>query len=184
MLRIIMGGHGSGKHAFALERCLDGAEPAMVLAGVGARGCAGRRRIHDCRHGGDRSIPIERLDERLPQRLDEAAEAGRHQGRPVSVLINGLDRWLFRLMGHGPEAVQDAVIAFLRRLDHLREQREPFVCLTIVSTDAGFGDADQSCPEMGRFHTELAALHQAVAARADEVCLFTAGLPVMVKGAA
>jgi adenosylcobinamide kinase/adenosylcobinamide-phosphate guanylyltransferase len=106
-----------------------------------------------------------------------AALARTDPGEPA--LIDGLTLWLSAVMGDdpaGPDAVLDG--PFAAALDAIEARPGPVV---VVSDELGSGIVPMHAG--ARVYRDLVGIaHQRVAAKADQVDLLVAGLPLRLKG--
>ena len=164
-LHFILGGARSGKsrHAEAIIEALPG--PWCYIAT--AQGFDQEMRDRIAVHRARRPKEWVTLDApvNLALALDEAGN--------MPVLVDCLTLWLTNLL-LGEYDIDEAVEAMF---EALADRRAPTV---LVSTEVGLGIVPESA--LGRQFRDLAGtLHQRVAARADEVVLMVAGLPLKVK---
>lgn len=182
MRELILGGQKSGKSRCAEERAAAwlAAAPgrsAVMLATALAGDDEMRERI--ARHRQDRAarVPSMRTVE-VPDRL---AEALRLHSRPQCLLVvDCLTLWLTQqlmpptgegLAGEPLRAVVDDLLLAIG------EAPGPVVC---VSNEIGMGLSPMSS-ETRRFVDELGRLHQALAARCEQVTLMVAGIEWPLK---
>ena len=168
MISLILGGEKSGKSAWALERLLQAPTPRLFVGTALARDMEMRQRIREHRRLRPPDLPVRETDVDLPDVLRQ--EAGRH----AAILVDSLDFWFFSCI----EADQET------------QRREEFLgCLEtaaatqlfFVSSEIGLGPI-QATAQARRFVRALGLLNQHLAARADEVVLVVAGLPLWLKG--
>lgn len=161
----ITGGARSGKSRLAEARTLELGSPARYIATAQAFDAEMEARIaaHRARRGPEwttQAVPID-----LPQALEATDDAPR--------LVDCLTLWLTNLMLSGDDwqgRAQDLLAALPR-------QRHPVV---MVSNEVGLGIVPEN--RLAReFRDAAGLLNQWVAARADEVVLAVAGLPLQVK---
>ena len=171
-LVLLTGGARSGKSRYALERAKAMQGPVLVLApGVATDGEMAER---IARHRAARPPDWTTLEVRYD--LAGAIEAA-WQGQRC-VLLEDLATLVSNLLverAAGEQAVQAEVEALLA----LRTKRG--FELIVVSQEVGLGLVPTS--RLGReFRDLLGSANQTVAAAADEVLLFVAGLPLRLKG--
>jgi adenosylcobinamide kinase/adenosylcobinamide-phosphate guanylyltransferase len=168
VIRLVLGGEKSGKSDLAWELFRQGGDPGVVLAMGLARDMAFRRQILDHRLRRDPSVPLMEPGIELPRALGEAAAGGLH------TLVDSLDFWLFSCMEAGRDLSGD-----------LEESLEAFAApdgphCVLVSCEVGLGPMAATSLAR-RFARGLGALNQRLAARALDVRLVVAGLPVILK---
>ena len=166
-LTLILGGARSGKSARA-EALIEAAGGGSYVATAQAFDEEMRTRIAAHR---DRRGAIWRTFE-VPLDLAGALTGPvLAAGRPV--LVDCLTLWLGNLLMADDEP-EPAIEALLAALDRIA------VPVVMVSNEVGLGIVPDN-PLARRFRDTAGRLHQRLAARADEVTLMVAGLPVTVK---
>jgi len=173
-LILALGGTRSGKSRFGLAatRALAGDGRAWFLGTAWPGDPELDDRIR--RHQAERPADWPTID----VGHDLAAALG--QTDPAEpVLLDGLTLWLSTILGDGEPAIDpllDGPVA--AGLDAIESRPGPVV---IVSDDVGGGIVPMHAG--ARAYRDLVGIvHQQVAARADEVHLLVAGLPLTVKG--
>jgi adenosylcobinamide kinase/adenosylcobinamide-phosphate guanylyltransferase len=160
MLRLVLGGQGSGKSDLAMERFLADPGPHVLLATGSALDQCFRDRILAHRARRAPELPVRETGAELPAALHDCAHMG-------GVLVDSLDFWVHAAPGRAQE--------LLDVLDLL-----PKVRVTVVSSEISLGPVAASA-QVRAFVRELGLLHQALAARSQEAVLCVAGLPVPLK---
>lgn len=172
-LVLVLGGTRSGKSRFGLKRAaeltLDGPVTYLATARPGDPELDERIRGHRReRPSGWPTIEVE----------DDLAAAIRSVDAERTVLLDGLTLWLSAVAGDMPADI-DAVLdgPFASALETIDARSGPLV---VVSDEVGLGMVPMDAAAR-RFRDLLGIAHQRLAARADEVYLLVAGIPVTVK---
>lgn len=162
--RLVLGGEKSGKsdHALALLHKAPG--PALLIATAQALDHSFRERILRHRVERDPQIPVREVTLDLPEALIEAA------GRYATILVEGLDYWLYACAqaGHLDEREQ----ALLTAVDSLGGTGVIF-----VSCETGLGPV-AATREVRAFVRGMGRLNRRLAERCSEVVLVIAGRPL------
>lgn len=163
---LITGGARSGKSRLAEERVLSLGPAPLYIATAEAHDAemADRIAAHQARRGAEWTTVAAPLD--LPRALDATDGQGPR-------LVDCLTLWLTNLMlaDRDWRADTDALLAALDR------QRDPVV---LVTNEVGMGIVPDNALARA-FRDAAGALNQRIAARADQVILAVAGLPLRVK---
>ncbi len=167
---LILGGARSGKSAYgeALAARHPGARIYIATAEAGDAEMAARIRHHQARRGGDwetHEVP-----------LDLAGALARHGGPERCLLVDCLTLWLSNLM----MAEADLPAESARLLALLAAPPGPLV---LIANEVGLGIVPENALARA-FRDHAGRLNQEVAALAQSVVLLTAGLPLVLKGAA
>ena len=172
-LVLVLGGTRSGKSRFGLKRAAeltpDGPVTYLATARPGDPELDERIRGHRReRPSGWPTIEVE----------DDLAAAIRSVDAERTVLLDGLTLWLSAVAGDMPADI-DAVLdgPFASALETIDARSGPLV---VVSDEVGLGMVPMDAAAR-RFRDLLGIAHQRLAARADEVYLLVAGIPVTVK---
>jgi len=170
MKELILGGMRSGKSRLAEQHAQTTNLPVTYIATATAQDDEMRARI--AHHQANRPGHWQLVEEPLAL----AAALQRHAAVDRCVLVDCLTLWLTSLLCMDDEArLRQEVDALLHTLPRLPGQ------IILVSNETGMGVVPlgeltrRYCDEAGR-------LHQAVAARCDQVILTVAGLPLILKG--
>ena len=167
-ITLILGGARSGKSGFAEQLITDsGLEPVYVATGRSFDAEMEERiRHHRERRGAD----WQTIEE--PLALIDVLEAQARDGR--AVLVDCLTLWVTNLMMDDRDVDDEAS----RLADSLSGTGGAVV---LVSNEVGLGIVPDNA--MARqFRDHAGRLHQLVAARAQDVYLMAAGLPLKMKG--
>ncbi len=169
---LVLGGAASGKSRFAQQLAETAGWPLLYVATARAGDAEMKARI--ARHRQERGDHWQTLEEThdLAGLLPAAA-----QGKAV-VLIDCVTLWLSNLLledeDHLESSVWPAVEALLAVLDRLPAP------VILVSNELGLSLVPEN--RLGRLFRDLAGkVNQRLAARADNVWLVTAGLPLALK---
>jgi len=168
VIRLVLGGAGSGKSAYALELFLEGPGPNLFVATGKPGDLDFRAQILDHRMARPPETPVLEVD------LDLAGPLSRT--RAASVLVDSLDFWLFNRMGRDSGADPRELAKELARGLAGFAGRE----LVIVSSEISLGPIAID-PRVRRFVRALGGLHQETARICDEVVLVAAGCPLYLK---
>ncbi len=170
MKELILGGMRSGKSRLAEQHAQATNLPVTYIATATAQDDEMRARI--AHHQTQRPQHWQLVEEPLAL----AAALRRHAAKDRCVLVDCLTLWLTNLLCLEDEArLRQETAALLEVLPTLPGQ------FILVSNETGMGVVPlgeltrRYCDEAGR-------LHQAVAARCDQVILTVAGLPLILKG--
>ncbi|MEW5904661.1 MAG: bifunctional adenosylcobinamide kinase/adenosylcobinamide-phosphate guanylyltransferase [Pseudomonadota bacterium] len=170
MKQLILGGVRSGKSRLAEQRAQASALPVTYIATATAQDEEMRARI--AHHQAQRPQHWQLVEEPLAL----AATLQRHAAAERCLLVDCLTLWLTNLLCLEDEArLRQEIDALLAVLPDLPGQ------LILVSNETGMGVVPlgeltrRYCDEAGR-------LHQAVAARCEQVTMTVAGLPLILKG--
>ncbi len=170
MKELILGGMRSGKSRLAEQHAQQSGLPVTYIATATAQDDEMRARI--AHHQASRPQHWQLAEE--PTAL--AAALQRHAAKDRCLLVDCLTLWLTNLLCLDDEArLRQETAALLEVLPALPGQ------LILVSNETGMGVVPlgeltrRYCDEAGR-------LHQAVAARCDQVIMTVAGLPLILKG--
>ncbi|HYH93894.1 MAG TPA: bifunctional adenosylcobinamide kinase/adenosylcobinamide-phosphate guanylyltransferase [Candidatus Saccharimonadales bacterium] len=173
-LILALGGTRSGKSRFGLAatRELAGSGRAWFLGTAWAGDAELDDRIR--RHRAERPDDWPTID--VGPDLAAAID-GAHPDEPI--LLDGLTLWLSAILGDEPgdlDVLLDGPVA--AAVDAIDRHRGPVV---VVSDDVGGGIIPMH-PAARAYRDLVGMVHQRLAARADEVHLLVAGLPLQVKG--
>ncbi len=180
MLILVTGGAASGKSVFAEKLAARRPYPRYYLATMSPEGAAAQEKIerHRSLRAGRGFCVIERERDLSSLELPSDARTG-------TVLIEDLGNLvaneLFSPEMRSCPTEEDAFFAAQRAADgvfHLAGQCAQLIAVTIES---GLG-APAPSPETERYLQALGRAGCLVAARADEVHVCTAGIPVCIKG--
>ncbi|MBX9716819.1 MAG: bifunctional adenosylcobinamide kinase/adenosylcobinamide-phosphate guanylyltransferase [Burkholderiaceae bacterium] len=181
MHELILGGQRSGKSRCAEQRAAvwlaTPSRSAVLLATARAGDEEMRRRIAHHRLQRAECLPALQCEE-VPIELAQAIF--RHSAPDRLVVIDCLTLWLTSLLMPIDAAPLDDIEWDRTRealCDAVSEASGPVL---LVSNEIGLGVAPMS-REARRFVDELGRLHQAMAARCDDVTLMVAGIEVPVK---
>ena len=181
MHELILGGQRSGKSRCAEQRAAvwlaTPPRSAVLLATARAGDEEMRRRIAHHRIQRAECLPALQCEE-VPIELAQAIF--RHSAPDRLVVIDCLTLWLTNLLMPINAAPLDDIEWDRTRealCDAVSEASGPVL---LVSNEIGLGVAPMS-REARRFVDELGRLHQAMAARCDDVTLMVAGIEVPVK---
>jgi adenosylcobinamide kinase / adenosylcobinamide-phosphate guanylyltransferase len=167
LLTFVLGGARSGKSRYGESLIMREPPPWTYVATAEALDNEMTQRIaaHRARRSGDWHT----LE--APHDLPAALAA---LPRAAVVLVDCLTLWLSNLLLAGSD-----IEAETARLDRvLREMRGRVV---LIANEVGFGIVPENALAR-RFRDLQGALNQRIAARADQVVLVVAGLPLFVKG--
>lgn len=170
MLTLVLGGAASGKSAYAESLCLRSPLPRTYLATmqVWDDECAARVAKHRAMRAEKQFATVE-----CPLHLDRVALP-----RRGTVLLEDLGNLTANELYDPDGAGKGAAAAILRGIETLAAQCDTLV---IVSNEVFSGGADYA-GDTDRYLRALAAVNNAVAARADAVVRVICGLPVYYKG--
>ena len=170
MLTLVLGGAASGKSAFAESLCLRAPLPRTYLATmqVWDAECAARVVKHRAMRAEKQFVTVE-----CPLHLDRVALP-----RRGTVLLEDLGNLTANELYDPDGAGTGAAAAILRGIETLAAQCDTLV---IVSNEVFSGGTDYA-GDTDRYLRALAAVNNAVAARADAVVRVVCGLPVYYKG--
>ena len=170
MLTLVLGGAASGKSAYAESLCLRSPLPRTYLATmqVWDAECAARVAKHRAMRAEKQFATVE-----CPLHLDRVALP-----RRGTVLLEDLGNLTANELYDPDGAGKGAAAAILRGIETLAAQCDTLV---IVSNEVFSGGADYA-GDTDRYLRALAAVNNAVAARADAVVRVVCGLPVYYKG--
>ena len=170
MLTLVLGGAASGKSAYAESLCLRSPLPRTYLATmqVWDDECAARVAKHRAMRAEKQFATVE-----CPLHLDRVALP-----RRGTVLLEDLGNLTANELYDPDGAGGGAAAAILRGIETLAAQCDTLV---IVSNEVFSGGADYA-GDTDRYLRALAAVNNAVAARADAVVRVVCGLPVYYKG--
>lgn len=170
MLTLVLGGAASGKSAYAESLCLRSPLPRTYLATmqVWDDECAARVAKHRAMRAEKQFATVE-----CPLHLDRVALP-----RRGTVLLEDLGNLTANELYDPDGAGKGAAAAILRGIETLAAQCDTLV---IVSNEVFSGGADYA-GDTDRYLRALAAVNNAVAARADAVVRVVCGLPVYYKG--
>ena len=181
MHELILGGQRSGKSRCAEQRAAvwlaTPSRSAVLLATARAGDEEMRRRIAHHRLQRAECLPALQCEE-VPIELAQAIF--RHSAPDRLVVIDCLTLWLTNLLMPIDAAPLDDIEWDRTRealCDAVSEASGPVL---LVSNEIGLGVAPMS-REARRFVDELGRLHQAMAARCDDVTLMVAGIEMPVK---
>ncbi len=170
MKELILGGVRSGKSRLAEQHAQQSGLAVTYIATATAQDEEMRARI--AHHQASRPVHWQLVEEPIAL----AAALQRHAAADHCLLVDCLTLWLTNLLCLENEArLRQETGALLEALPKLPGQ------IIFVSNETGMGVVPlgeltrRYCDEAGR-------LHQAVAARCDQVILIVAGLPLIVKG--
>ncbi len=170
MKELILGGMRSGKSRLAEQHAHATNLPVTYVATATAQDEEMRQRI--AHHQASRPQHWQLVEEPLAL----AAALQRHAAKDRCLLVDCLTLWLTNLLCLEDESrLRQETAALLEVLPALPGQ------LILVSNETGMGVVPlgeltrRYCDEAGR-------LHQAVAARCDQVIMTVAGLPLILKG--
>ncbi len=170
MKELILGGMRSGKSRLAEQHAQQSGLSVTYIATATAQDEEMRQRI--AHHQANRPGHWQLVEEPLAL----AAALQHHAAADHCVLVDCLTLWLTNLLCLEDEArLRQETAALLDVLPRLPGQ------VILVSNETGMGVVPlgeltrRYCDEAGR-------LHQAVAARCDQVILTVAGLPLILKG--
>lgn len=170
MLTLVLGGAASGKSAYAESLCLRSPLPRTYLATmqVWDDECAARVAKHRAMRAEKQFATVE-----CPLHLDRVTLP-----RRGTVLLEDLGNLTANELYDPDGAGKGAAAAILRGIETLAAQCDTLV---IVSNEVFSGGADYA-GDTDRYLRALAAVNNAVAARADAVVRVVCGLPVYYKG--
>lgn len=170
MLTLVLGGAASGKSAYAESLCLRSPLPRTYLATmqVWDDECAARVAKHRAMRAEKQFATVE-----CPLHLDRVALP-----RRGTVLLEDLGNLTANELYDPDGAGKGAAAAILRGIETLAAQCDTLV---IVSNEVFSGGADYA-GDTDRYLRALAAVNNAVAARADAVVRVVCGLPIYYKG--
>ena len=170
MLTLVLGGAASGKSAYAESLCLRSPLPRTYLATmqVWDDECAARVAKHRAMRAEKQFDTVE-----CPLHLDRVALP-----RRGTVLLEDLGNLTANELYDPDGAGEGTAAAILRGIETLAAQCDTLV---IVSNEVFSGGADYA-GDTDRYLRALAAVNNAVAARADAVVRVVCGLPVYYKG--
>ena len=170
MLTLVLGGAASGKSAYAESLCLRSPLPRTYLATmqVWDAECAARVAKHRAMRAEKQFATVE-----CPLHLDRVTLP-----RRGTVLLEDLGNLTANELYDPDGAGKGAAAAILRGIETLAAQCDTLV---IVSNEVFSGGADYA-GDTDRYLRMLAAVNNAVAARADAVVRVVCGLPVYYKG--
>lgn len=170
MLTLVLGGAASGKSAYAESLCLRSPLPRTYLATmqVWDDECAARVAKHRAMRAEKQFATVE-----CPLHLDRVTLL-----RRGTVLLEDLGNLTANELYDPDGAGAGAAAAILRGIETLAAQCDTLV---IVSNEVFSGGADYA-GDTDRYLRALAAVNNAVAARADAVVRVVCGLPVYYKG--
>jgi adenosylcobinamide kinase/adenosylcobinamide-phosphate guanylyltransferase len=168
---LVLGGAASGKSRYA-QRLAEAQQGALLyVATARADDDEMAQRIERHRQArGDRWQTLE-----VP--CDLAGQLPAVSSGHAVILIDCVTLWLTNLLlanDEDPARVWSSVDSFVASLDHIEAK------VIMVSNEVGLG----LVPEypLGRLFRDLAGqVNQRLAERADQVCLVTAGLPMLLK---
>jgi adenosylcobinamide kinase/adenosylcobinamide-phosphate guanylyltransferase len=166
---LVLGGASSGKSRFAQD--LAERQPGSLLYVATAGAGDDEMAVRIARHRQNRGARWHTLEAPLDLTVVVPAAVGHG-----AVLVDCVTLWLTNLLlaGEAPEAVWPAVDAFLEVLAGLPAP------LILVSNEVGQGIVPEQA--LARTFRDLAGqVNQTLAARADNVWLVTAGLPLQLK---
>lgn len=166
MLTLVLGGARSGKSRYGESLIAREPPPWTYVATAEALDDEMAQRIAEHRarrHGGWQTVEA-------PRDLPAALAALPHG----AVLVDCLTLWLSNLLLAGSD-----IEAEVAQLDEVLARMQGRVVLVV--NEVGFGIVPESA--LGRRFRDLqGTLNQRIAARADQVVLVVAGLPLFVKG--
>ncbi len=175
---LILGGARSGKSAYAQRLAVESGRPVLYVATATTGDAEMAERI--TRHRAARPSHWRTLE--APMHIGQALEAAVAGGEVVlmdclTLLVSNL------LMDEGDGVTEDRLEA--RVVDELEAVLEVCaargVSLIVVSNEVGMGLVPPY--PMGRVYRDaLGRVHQWLAARADQVILMVAGIPLNLKG--
>ena len=167
MLTLVIGGAGSGKSAFAEDWALRLMGRRVYLATMRPFGAEGAARVerHRRLRQGKGFHTVERYTDL------GGADVSPGDNVLLECLGNLAANELYDPAGGGPGAALAGVESLLARCGHL----------TVVGNEVCAGGADY-LGDTERYLRELAALHRALASRADTVVEVACGLPDFWKG--
>lgn len=171
MIQLILGGARSGKSSLAESLASGFRLPVTYLATATAGDAEMQARIN--RHQRQRPAHWHLLEE--PLALTEAISA--HTKTDGVLLVDCLTLWLSNQLFKAPanlDSLRDALCEALERSD---------AELILVSNEVGLGVVPMGAVSR-QFVDHAGWLNQAVARAADRVVLVSAGLPLVLKGAA
>ena len=170
MLTLVLGGAASGKSAYAESLCLRSPLPRIYLATmqVWDDECAARVTKHRAMRAEKQFATVE-----CPLHLDRVALP-----RRGTVLLEDLGNLTANELYDPDGAGEGTAAAILRGIDNLAAQCDTLI---VVSNEVFSGGADYA-GDTDRYLRALAAVNNAVAARADAVVRVVCGLPVYYKG--
>jgi adenosylcobinamide kinase/adenosylcobinamide-phosphate guanylyltransferase len=168
LITLVLGGARSGKSVLAEKLVLEtGLEPVYVAT---AEVLDEEMTARVAAHRGRRGAAWRLVEE--PVALAEAI--GRESATTRAVLVDCLTLWLSTLLLRKADPLAEAV----RLVEALGSARGPVI---LVSNEVGQGIVPANALAR-RFIDEAGRLHQRIAAKADQVVLVVAGLPLWVKG--
>lgn len=167
MITLILGGNKSGKSARALELVAAAPAPACLVVTGRALDMDFREQILDHKRTRERSLPVFETGPDLLHTLQRATRDFR------TVLVDGLDFWLYSMMDRGAAEQESAALA-----GALHGWTGPD--LFLVSLETGLGPLPADAGHV-RFVRLLGRLNQALARAADRVELVAAGLGIQLK---
>jgi len=167
LLTLVLGGARSGKSRYGESLIMREPPPWTYVATAEPLDSEMAQRIaaHRARRGGDWQTVEAPHD--LPAVLSGLP-------RKAVVLVDCLTLWLSNLLLGGSDIEAESA-----RLDQVLTQMEGRVVL--IANEVGFGIVPENALAR-RFRDLQGALNQRIAARADQVVLVVAGLPLFVKG--
>ena len=171
---LVLGGTRSGKSRFGVRRAAELTPNGRVAYLATAR--PGDPEMDERIRGHRRERPT---DWATIEVGDDLAAAIRSVDAAGAVLLDGLTLWLSAIAGDAPadiEAILDG--PFASALETIHARAGPMV---VVSDEIGLGMVPMDAAAR-RFRDLLGIAHQLLAARADEVYLLVAGMPVTVRG--
>lgn len=161
MRQLILGGEKSGKSDYALARLSEAPGPALLIATAQTLDTGFRERVmrHRVERGPD--IPVCEVALDLPEALTR--EAGRH----ATILVEGLDYWLYACCQ--ADRVDERQDALITAVDSLGETGAIF-----VSCETGLGPV-AATRETRAFVRGMGRLNRRLAEHCSEVVLVVAG---------
>ncbi len=173
-ITFITGGIQSGKSALALEEAARYSGKRVFIATAEEGDEEMKARIQ--RHRDERGDGFTTVEE--PFELRRSIQA--HLDAAV-IVVDCLSLWVSNWLTQKDEVdyekKEKSFIDFL--MEQLHEPGMP--ALILVSTEVGLGGIGAD-PLTRRYHDQLGALHQHVAAVADKCYLVVAGYPILFKG--
>ena len=178
-ISLFLGGARSGKSAYAQQLAEQSTQKITYLATAEAGDGEMQMRINA--HKASRSTlwnTWEGEAEHLPEIIAQTEGV---------LLLDCLTLWLTRLFLHAPESEADEEKIWFSAQEKIFEQIEalllpaPYSHLMIVSNEVGLSLVPPN-PMGRRFRDLQGKANQIVAARADRVALFVAGIPLWIKG--
>ncbi|MDH6342647.1 adenosylcobinamide kinase/adenosylcobinamide-phosphate guanylyltransferase [Parabacteroides sp. PFB2-12] len=164
---LITGGQRSGKSRFAQEKALSLAANPVYLATSRVWDEEHRQRIE--RHKADRGNEW--------TTIEEEKQLSRHRFSDGVVLIDCVTLWATNFFFDLQSDVEASLSALKQEFDLFTDQDATFI---FVTNEVGMGE--MSAHELQRKFADLQGwLNQYMAARADEVYLMVAGIPMQVK---